>query len=84
MVSVLQKLITSKKRKEIVNEVIRDDVFAVLKAELLFPKSIFKKEMHEKLKEYDHKGPRISAEIILPSLTPHLQKLRLPMHFYDL
>lgn len=34
MVSVIQKLITSKKKeKGIVNEVIRDDIFAILKAE---------------------------------------------------
>lgn len=150
VVSVIQKLITSKKKeKGIVNEVIRDDVFAILKAEcvvlyyalddskvegchvikpvngkmeqfvfinttkavqeqtwtaahelghvwkvdsyvkkklkqddldsedlvnrfaaeLLLPEGIFRKEVNDKLNEYDYKGPMMSAEVMVRLVT---------------
>lgn len=46
-----------------------EDLVNRFAAELLLPKSIFKKEVQKKLKEYDYKGPRMSAEIMVGLIT---------------
>ncbi|MDE7267087.1 MAG: ImmA/IrrE family metallo-endopeptidase [Lachnospiraceae bacterium] len=46
-----------------------EDLVNRFAAELLLPESIFKKEVHEKLKEYDYKGPRMSTEIMVRLVT---------------
>lgn len=46
-----------------------EDLVNRFAAELLLPESIFRKEVLEKLTEYDYKGPRMSAEIMVRLVT---------------
>lgn len=46
-----------------------EDLVNRFAAELLLPESIFKKELENKLKEYDYKGPSMSAEMMVRLVT---------------
>lgn len=46
-----------------------EDLVNRFAAELLLPENIFKKELGDKLKEYDYKGPRMSAEMMVRLVT---------------
>ncbi|MCI8966526.1 MAG: ImmA/IrrE family metallo-endopeptidase [Lachnospiraceae bacterium] len=46
-----------------------EDLVNRFAAELLLPQCIFKKELRNKLKEYDYRGPSMSAEIMVRLVT---------------
>lgn len=46
-----------------------EDLVNRFAAELLLPKDIFVKEVNDKLREYDYKGPRMSAEMMVRLVT---------------
>ncbi|MCH5256575.1 MAG: ImmA/IrrE family metallo-endopeptidase [Lachnospiraceae bacterium] len=51
------------------NDLDSEDLVNRFAAELLLPEDIFKKEVDDKLIEYDYKGPQISAEMMVRLVT---------------